>query len=324
MAVLCLGLVLAACGTPDPIASGRGSLGARPTGKILFAQDGDIYVWTDGQSTQVIDSGNASMPDWSFDGRQFVFVRTGDGYSDLWVANADGSNQRQLTFDKPDIQVGTEAYVCYAAWALDPVWSPVDDTIAFVSDRGSSCPQARPNYLWLMPGLGVTPQQVYASTLNGDNVEHPSFSPDGSEIVFAQRVTGDNMLQRWTQLWIVELATGRLIPLVQGEQAAYAPVWSPDGEWIAFIQRDGTANDLWIVPATGGEPVRLTNLGDVTAPAWSPDGTAIAFLRADGLGFKAVYVPFSVDAQGVPTAGKAQDLFSADNIDAASGLSWAE
>src|SRR5690606_40056821 len=67
------------------------------------------------------------------------------------------------------------------------------------------------------------------------------------------------------------------------------PAWSPDGRWIAFVRVEREENpsgpprtgkpQLWILPAHGGEPRRLTDhpLG-VSAPVWSPDSTRLAYL----------------------------------------------
>ncbi|MDI3341517.1 MAG: DPP IV N-terminal domain-containing protein [Sphaerobacter sp.] len=315
--LLVLGIVGAACGAPDPLLDGRAAPGAPPRGRILYVKNGDVHVW-DGDSTRITDVGDASYPRWSGDGTRFVFVRTGDAFSDLYVASADGSGMEQLTYHQPPLQPGTQAYVAQAMWALDPVWSRTGDAIAFVSDRNSV-----KNALWLIPLLGADPVPVSQSTISGENVEHPDFSPDGSQIVFAQRTTGESDLQRWTQLWKVDLNTGALEPLVQSEQGAYAPAWSPDGRWIAYVGRTGTANDIWVVPADGGTPIQLTHLGDVASPAWSPDGTYLAFFRADGASFKAVAAPFRVGADGVPALGNPETLFKDDGIDAVSGMSWA-
>lgn len=311
-----LAVAVTACGAPEAV--GEISLAAKPGGKILFAQNGDISLW-DGSVKRITEVGDASSPRWSGDGSRFVFVRTGYSTSDLYVADADGGDMKRLTRNEPMLTPGTEDYAKSSVWALDPAWSSSGESIVFVSDRGTA-----KNYLWITNGIGSDATQVPASVVNGENVEHPDFSPDGRQVVFDQRTgTNGTLTERWTEIWKTDLGTNELTPLVQGEKASYYPAFSPDGEWVAFVQRNGEANDLWVVPAGGGEPTQLTTTGTVTAPAWSPDGKNIAFFQMDGQSFKASYVEFSVGSDSVPKASKPQDLFSTDGVDAPSGLSWA-
>lgn len=307
---------LTACGKPDPNLTRSVSAGAKPQGKILFAQNGDIYMW-DGSIHQITHVGDASFPTWSSDGNRFVFVRTGDAYSDLYSYNIATGQMAQLTKNKPNAQEGTKVYVDNSVWALDPNWSLTGDTIAYVSDLRTA-----KDFLWIMTGLGNAPHQVAASTINGDNVENPVFSPDGTKIVFTQRTTKVNDTQRTTGLWIVNLNTGKLTGLGAADSGAFDAAWSPDGKWITFIERDGTANDLWVVPATGGQPTQLTHGKMLASPVWSPDGSQIAFFEVSGESFKVSYVDFSVDANGTPSASSVQKLFSDGNIDATSSMSW--
>ncbi|MCD9199115.1 serine hydrolase [Aeromicrobium wangtongii] len=64
------------------------------------------------------------------------------------------------------------------------------------------------------------------------------------------------------------------------------PALSPDGSQVAYVLRtldtehNRNHDEVWLVPAAGGRPERLTAGPEDTAPAWSPDGSQLAFLRA--------------------------------------------
>jgi Tol biopolymer transport system component len=90
--------------------------------------------------------------------------------------------------------------------------------------------------------------------------------------------------------------------LVGGPTLDGDPVFSLDGTRIAFVRSESDGQSLYVVPAAGGEAVRLTPvpLDGVRDPAWSPDGRSIAFTsiqdrysqlwmaRADGSGAEPV------------------------------------
>ncbi len=313
-------LIVAACGEMDPDADPRIQLGADPEGRILFAADGDIHLWN-GSSERLTDYGDASSPVWSHTGEQFVFVRTGDAFSDLALAEADSGVAQRITANQPGFTPGTEDYLNRVAWALDPAWSPTGNGIAYVSDAGTA-----KNFLWHRSSATSDPWRVPCSLRYNDNVERPDFSSDGTKIVFAQRMSGQADLNRWMELRICDLNTGDLTELVSGDSddSVFFPRWSPDGEWIAFVRRHEGQSDIWVVPAEGGDPVQLTELGDVTAPEWSPDGSFLAFFDPDGNTFRAAVVEFMVDSSGEPYASSPETLFREDGIDPASGLSWTD
>ena len=61
---------------------------------------------------------------------------------------------------------------------------------------------------------------------------------------------------------------------------------SPDGKWMAYsvatpdMDANRNASNIWIVPASGGAAIQLTQSGHDSAPAWSPDSKTLAFISS--------------------------------------------
>lgn len=107
--------------------------------------------------------------------------------------------------------------------------------------------------------------------------EQPALSPDGSSIVFALRTTDIDGDRDARSLWRVPADGGAPTRFTHGT-ADSTPVWSPDGTRLAFLRDGESGAQVWILPASGGEPRALTSLPLGTgSPQWSPDGTRIAF-----------------------------------------------
>ena len=80
-------------------------------------------------------------------------------------------------------------------------------------------------------------------------------------------------------LWVVSREGGEARRLVTGDPGtASGPLFSPDGTQVAFTGNFDGNQDVYVVPAAGGEPRRLTNHPDTdVAVGWSPDGKRILF-----------------------------------------------
>ncbi|HPW55824.1 MAG TPA: PDZ domain-containing protein [Thermoanaerobaculaceae bacterium] len=82
-------------------------------------------------------------------------------------------------------------------------------------------------------------------------------------------------------LWSVPREGGDAVRLTSGVGIESDPVFSPDGSQLAFAgQYDGNT-DVYVMPAAGGEPRRLTYHPDADTPvSWTNDGKAVLFASA--------------------------------------------
>ncbi len=78
------------------------------------------------------------------------------------------------------------------------------------------------------------------------------------------------------ELWEVPRAGGQAHVLASGMDLLDGPIYSPDGSMVAFTGTYDSNTDVYVVPATGGQPVRLTyHPGPDVAVGWTPDGKSV-------------------------------------------------
>ena len=84
-------------------------------------------------------------------------------------------------------------------------------------------------------------------------------------------------------LWSVPRAGGSAIRLTSSNGSESNPMFSPDGNWVAFTgEYDGNV-DVYVIPANGGEPKRVTfHPGADAVSGWTNDGKSIVFLSGRG------------------------------------------
>ena len=111
-----------------------------------------------------------------------------------------------------------------------------------------------------------------------ESVGSPNISPDGKNILFTRRWVDKMNDQSRSNLWIVDVAGNRVRELTHGNWRDFSPVWSPDGEKIAFLSdRDGTTQ-LHVMWFDTREVAQLTHLEQTPSDlTWSPDGKMLAF-----------------------------------------------
>ena len=120
---------------------------------------------------------------------------------------------------------------------------------------------------------GQLRQVTHNGQFNGD----PSFSPDGSRLVFRAQPEGGVL----SNIYSIRLdGTGlRKLTHLTRETFASEPEYSPDGQWIAFMKfPPGGSKSPFLIRANGGDLHRVTRQWiDAGHPSWSPDGARIIF-----------------------------------------------
>lgn len=257
-----------------------------PLGKIAFAsaRDGDFEIFVmdaDGNNLVQLTHNRRDdlWPNWSPEGKYISFTRGGPRRSyvrEIWTMRADGSHQKPL--------VGP-------AMISGPDWSPDGRLIAYsVSYDGASI------YAVQRDGSGG---RVIVSEKENSLHEDPSWSPDGSRIVFVDqrkvlvsarsRCPGDNICG--------EHSFGVIHPYLSN------PTWSPDGQRILFgalsatddPEDDYVDRDLHVFDENGNDVLlEAADGGDSSAGAWSPDGAQIVFYSDRGTS----YDIYRIDADG--------------------------
>jgi len=279
-AIAAAGIVLAACACADDAAT-RPATRKRPP-RIVFCSDRDgpwriFSCRPDGSDvkrlTNAADDAHDVDPAWGPDGRSILFTSTRGGKAGVWrKALPAGKPERICDGDQaewsPDakrvalrragrivvrrIAGGKEKVVSPEALKLcsGPAWSPDGRTLAFAARTGKR------NAMYLVPAAGGAATKLY----DKKGACEPHFAPDGKRIVYE------------TETHIctigVDGKSNRLVTWFGGVQR-YGR-YGPDGKRIVFCQAPSPAGpwQLYVVPAGGGTPTKLTEGASDMYPDW--------------------------------------------------------
>ncbi|HTT04539.1 MAG TPA: winged helix-turn-helix domain-containing protein [Steroidobacteraceae bacterium] len=102
-----------------------------------------------------------------------------------------------------------------------------------------------------------------------DSATAPALSPDGHLLTF---IRGGSAFLSSGQIWLKALPDGEPIQLTHTNDTIFAPTFTPDGTHVAYtgIENQGRSWDTWVVPITGGAPVRLL-----------PNASGLSFIGSD-------------------------------------------
>lgn len=278
--------------TPAPTPTSAAAPPPTFTGSLVFTrntgsgvEDNEIYRYdfASGQTIRLTNNNfDDHIPRWSPDGSLIAFTSNRSGVAgayDIWTMYPDGSNQ--------------QVYLSTSAWDDFAAWEPTGQKLLV---RGSGRKLAGPNgYQQLVAvelafvttattqgianaeifvgGPGATAQQTY----NVGRDEWPSWSFDGSAVIYGSERNGDMDIYRLT----VGLPPSEPQALYISEADENQPAWSPIDDEIAFILRAKESDafgHLMLGTAGAGPTVVLTD-AFARDPVWAPHGGWILFSR---------------------------------------------
>lgn len=237
---------------------------------VAFIALNDLWVMQIGQTPRRLtnDSFYQADPAWSPDGRHLAYSSDKPGTQDLFVYDMETDTHQQLT--------SLDDAVVAAAWSPDgskiTVQNQDRDTLTIEVDISEDGVEA-----------GEVQTVVEDLFLPG----RPTWSPDGSMLALgALDQFSDRYREGTSKILTVDLETGEQTYHPPGEEFASlstrgndGPVWSPDGNWMAFVV-DST---LRVMPVTeDGEPDGpATQITDeaTDAPTWSGDSEWLLYLN---------------------------------------------
>jgi Tol biopolymer transport system component len=236
------------------------------------------------RATQITDGpGYDYQPDWSSDGRWIVYVsRAASG-----AAAAGDASELMLL----DVRSGATTQLTHGgAVNVEPRFSPDGRRLLWVSSANTRhlhlfVAELADGALRAVTQLtadhrSTLPRYYYSAF---DHEINPVWTRDGASILF---VSNRGRIHGTGGLWLMPAAAGGAAREIRYEETNWQarPDFSPDGQRLVYSSYLGrSSQQLWLLPAQGGEPFALTfGDDDARAPRWSPDGRTIAFVANGG------------------------------------------
>jgi len=177
----------------------------------------------------------------------YAMSRGNTGNVDIWVANIDGSGPQRLTES--------------ASSNTAPTWSPTGGEIAFVRELRIGAPQ-----IYVMDSDGLNQRRV--PTVGSYN-DGPAWNPskEFTEIAFTSRID-----YRF-EVAVIDLTSGQMRQVTQGQGHCEAPTWAPNGRHLAFAcEQRGGRWQIAVLDRLGRGRIQYLNAGpgNNVYPDWGP------------------------------------------------------
>jgi len=241
---------------------------------------------------------------------KIAFLSHHDKGAEIYVADFDGENLKQITNDKTLNLTPTWSpngrWLVYTSYAENnpdlimidnlgkkpkrtllrlsglnaaPSWSPVDDRLTLVLSKDEN------SEIYTLSNNRTLRRLTRHFSIDTS----PTWSPDGKKIAF----TSDRSGRGAPQIYIMDAHHGDRAGVQRisfGSSYNDNPAWSPDGDKIAYTARVGRRFQIKVYDlGTKTSTVLTRSRGNNEQPSWSPDGRFIAYRHKEG-SFMSTYI----------------------------------
>lgn len=245
------------------------------------SQDLTIGTFTNGilERFTIETPDREDCPIWSPNGQKILFTKevqnNGEYASELWVINSDGSNPRFLTKGS-----------CGS-------WSPDSQHIIYSIYSGDKTIAQK---IYIIDFLDATLKETSYITTDLDYIGKAIYSPDGKKIAFEGIKN-----ERWS-IYLINTDGSEFLELTPMLPDVTSPVWSPNGQKLAFIAHSSRLepSEIYVIDTNGTNLINISNspTWDDGYPSWSPDNSMMVFMSQRDTGFFNIYA-VSIDGIGL-------------------------
>jgi len=271
---------------PDVDPSGSAAFAISESGTLVYVPKPAalpvrslLFVERSGGATLVSETRAAyEHPRMSKDGRRIAVAIASDNGSDIWIYDLTGGRRTRLTSG------GMNRF---------PIWAPDGQHVTFQSARSGSAtlysrsldagsePEALIRSSSDPSGLsrslaGVLPGTMPLFTASNPHVPM-SWSPTDKSLAFDERKPSAER-----DIWILPPG-GEPLPFLMTPFDEFAPAFSPDGKWLAYVSDESGRAEVYVQPYPGPGAKWAVSTEGGTEPAWSPDGRELYFRHRDQL-----------------------------------------
>jgi Tol biopolymer transport system component len=229
---------------------------------------------------------------WTPDGK-IVYRTAASGNEDIWMMEADGSGQRQLTAQQranysPAVS-GDGRYVVFVSdrGGSEQIWRMNIDgsDLRQLTTEGGASPHCSPDGRWVVYDANATLWRIRIDggqplQLTTNLTSDAAISPDGKQVACFYRVSGLAPFQ----IAILPSEGGQPLKVFDvAKNIVRWPGlrWTIDGRSVIYVDSSGGVSNLWSQPIDGGTPKQLTDFksDSIFSYDWSRDGRQLVLAR---------------------------------------------